>query len=147
MPSQVDASLIQDALAVDAGRLVGRDDALATGHAGGGVEAQPRVDLGRDAARHDLQDFAAETDQDLVDHRVHRRTFLRLDHLLEQIGVIVLLHRFEDQRRVGRGVGRLVLIELFEIAAVGDHGGELFELVELVHDEDLPVSMTVWVAD
>ena len=51
----------------------------------------------------------------------------------QQGGVFGFLDRLQDQRRVGRRVLRLELGQLLEVAGVGDHGGELFEGVELVH--------------
>ena len=47
--------------------------------------------------------------------------------------VVGFLHRLEDQRRVGGGVLRLELRQLFEVAGVGHHRGQLFERVELIH--------------
>ena len=47
--------------------------------------------------------------------------------------VVGFLHRLEDQRRVGGGVLRLELTQLFEVACVGHHRGQLFERVELIH--------------
>ena len=47
--------------------------------------------------------------------------------------VVGFLHRLEDQRRVGGGVLRLELRQLFEVAGVGHHRGPLFERVELIH--------------
>jgi hypothetical protein len=43
------------------------------------------------------------------------------------------LHRFEDQRRVGRGILGLKLRQLHEVARISDNGRELFKSLKLVH--------------
>ena len=58
---------------------------------------------------------------------------MRGHRLGQQRRVVGLLHRLQDQRRVGRRVAWRVLRHLLEVAGVGDNGGELLELVELVH--------------
>ena len=40
------------------------------------------------------------------------------------------LHGFQDQRRIGRRITRRELRQLQEVAGVGNHGGEGFELVD-----------------
>ena len=47
--------------------------------------------------------------------------------------VVGLLHRFENERGIGRGVLGLEGVKLFEVARVGNDGGVLLERVELVH--------------
>jgi archaeosine-15-forming tRNA-guanine transglycosylase len=44
--------------------------------------------------------------------------------------VLGQLRRSQHQRRVGRGILRLVLLDGTEIASVGDHDGVLLQLVE-----------------
>ena len=67
MPSQVEAILMRTRSRRDAGRLVLRDEVAALLDRRLRVERQPRVDLGRDAARDDLQDAQAELDREPVD--------------------------------------------------------------------------------
>ena len=62
--------LDQDPLAVDAGLLVQADQPAGLGDGRLGVEAEAGVDLGRDAARDDLEDLAAEVDEQLVHERL-----------------------------------------------------------------------------
>ena len=125
--------LDEHAPAVDAASLVERDEAVRARHAGGGVEAQARVDLGRDTPGHDLQDLETEAHQHLVDDGVLRLAPVRLHGGRKQRCVGRHAHGFQNERRVGGGVARGVLRELLEVAAVGDDGRELLELVELVH--------------
>ena len=125
--------LDQHPLARDARGLVQRDQAVRTRDRGGSVEAQARVDLGRDAARHHLQDLQAEAHQHLVDDLVERAAAVRRHRLGQQRRVLGLLHRLQDQRRIGRRILRRELGELLEVAGVGDDGGELLELIELIH--------------
>jgi hypothetical protein len=121
------------ALALHAGGFVQGDQFAALGDGGFGVERQRRVDLGRDAARHVFQDLGAEGDQQVVDDVLDRGA-VRLRHgLFQQRTVFRLLHRLQDQRRVGGGVLRRVGLDRLEVAGVGYHGGELLELFELVH--------------
>jgi hypothetical protein len=51
----------------------------------------------------------------------------------QQRRVLGLLHRLQDERRVGGGVLRRELRQLAEVAGVGHHGGEGLESIELVH--------------
>ena len=68
-----------------------------------------------------------------VDHFVHGQMAKARHSVFHQRLVLGLLHRLENQRGVGGGVLWLKLGQLFEVAGVGHHGGELFESVELVH--------------
>jgi hypothetical protein len=89
--------------------------------------------FGRDAARHDLQDLEAEGDEQAI-HDVFRGLARVVLHGLgQQRLVVVLLHGLQDQRRVGGRVARGVGLHALEVAGVGDHGGVLLELFELVH--------------
>ena len=122
---------------VDAFGLVQLNDALSARDGGAGVKAQAGIHFGGNATRHMLEDFAAKTHQQAVNHLVHRAP-LPLGHgVLEQRCVLRLLHRLEDQRRVGGGVLRTELGQLQKVASVGNHGSELFEGVELVHGNGL----------
>ena len=53
--------------------------------------------------------------------------------LFQQVTVIILLHGFQDQRWIGGRVLRRIGVHCLEVAGVGDDGGELLELFELVH--------------
>ncbi len=122
--------LDQHALAADAGGFVQVDQFAALVDRALGVERQARVDLGRDAARDDLEDFGAEGDQQAVDDDVGRFAGVIAHGFLEQRLVRILLDGLQDQRRIGGRVLRLVLRELLEIARIGDDGGVLLQLVE-----------------
>jgi hypothetical protein len=43
------------------------------------------------------------------------------------------LYGFENQRWIRRGITRLGSADLQEISGIGNDGGELFELIELIH--------------
>jgi hypothetical protein len=97
------------------------------------VEGQPRIDFGAHAPGHDAQDLQAEAHQHLVDDLLQRPRAVGLHGLGQQRRVLRLLHRLQDERGVGGRVARGELGELPEVAGVGDDGGVLLELVELVH--------------
>jgi len=125
--------LDQHAVHVHALTLVEVDDAARPRHGRFGVEAQAGIDLGGHAAGNELQDLAAETHQQAICHLVQTlRTVLR-HSICQQVRVLGLLHRFQDERGIGRGILRRKRGDLFEVAGVGHHGGELFECVELIH--------------
>ncbi|MOA34653.1 hypothetical protein D3C78_1560400 [compost metagenome] len=86
--------------------LVQRDEAFRAGHRGLGVERQPRVDFGRDPARHQRQDLAAKAHQQTV-HDLVQRPAAALDHGgLQQRSVLRHLHCLENQGGVGRRILR-----------------------------------------
>lgn len=80
-----------------------------------GVKGQAGVNLGGDAAGDDLQDLAAKLDQDGVeggiDLLVEGAALLLADgnSLVNQLGVLGLLGRGQNQRGVGGGILGLVL--------------------------------------
>ena len=117
----------------DALGLVHGDQAFAPGNRGSRIKTEPRIDLGRNPARNDGQDFAAEMHQQMVHHLVQWPATVGGDFGVQQRRVFGFLYRFENQRGVGGGVLGLVGAELLEVTGVGDHGGVLFECVELVH--------------
>ena len=127
------SDLDQHTLAGTALRLIQRHDATRPRHGGGGVKAQSRIHLGRHTAGNGFQNLTAETHQQVVHHRIQRLAPVRGHGLGQQGRVFGLLHRLQNQGRVGGRVLRLELGQLLEVAGVGDHGGELFEGVELVH--------------
>ncbi len=55
------------------------------------------------------------------------------DRLLDEMAVFRFAGGLEDERRVGRRVLRLVGFHRLEVAGIGDDGGELLQLIELVH--------------
>ncbi len=61
--------LNQNPLAFDAGIFVHFDELPRLGHRRFAVERQPGVDLGRNAAGHDLENLFAEIDEQPVDER------------------------------------------------------------------------------
>ena len=69
MPSQVLAILIRIRSATDARLLVHADQLAGLGQGALGVETEPGIDLGGDAAGDDLEDLAAEVDEELVHER------------------------------------------------------------------------------
>ena len=113
--------------------LVELDQLFGPRHGGRGVKTQPGIDLGGHPARDDGQDLAAKAHQQSV-HLLRQRVLPKTgDGLDQQRPILGLLHCFEDQRRVGGGVLRLVSRHLVKVAGVSHHGGELFERVKLVH--------------
>jgi len=121
-------------LGVDAFGAVQRRDAPAACDGAGRVERQPGIDLGRHATRNQRQDLRAETHQQAVDHLVQGFAVMLFDGFIEQRSVLRLLHRFQDERRIGRRVLRLEGGDLVEITGVCDDGGPLAEGIELVHE-------------
>ncbi len=125
--------LDQDSVAVHALGPVQRDQPARARQRGLCVEAQARIDLSGHAPGDELQDLDPEAHQQSV-HQLHLvgHPMLR-DGLGQQRRVLGLLHRFQDERGIGGGILGGVGRQLLEVAGVGDHGGELFEGVELVH--------------
>ena len=96
---------------------------------GAGVKAQAGVHFGGNAAGTWVRISQPK--------RTSRRSIIssiarpcHLAGVLEQRAYSTL-HRLEDQRRVGRRVLRTELGQLQKVAGVGNHGGELFEGVEV----------------
>ena len=98
------------------------NDMQRLGHAGLDIEAELGIDLSRDLARHDLEDLGAELDEQRVEGGVDLLVdalavgLAVRDGIVDQLGVLGLLGRGEDERRVGRGVLRLVLCDAGEVA-------------------------------
>ena len=69
MPSQVLAILIRMRSRSTPASSVHADQLAGLGNGCLGVEAEAGIDLGRDATGNDLEDLAAEGDEELVDER------------------------------------------------------------------------------
>lgn len=80
-----------------------------------GVEGEAGVDLSRDLAGDDLQDFPAELNQESVNSSIDLAvdiTTLSLSIFyssVDQFGVFGLLRRGEEERRISGSILRLVL--------------------------------------
>ena len=135
--------LDQDPLAVDAVGLVEADQPARLLDRRLGVEREPGVDLGRDAAGDDLEDLLAEGDEQAIDAGLDLRVVIvalglgRADDLLEQPAVSRHLRRLQQERRVRRGIAGLVLGDRLEVTAVGNDHGHLAQLVQEVHRSPL----------
>lgn len=93
------------------------------------VKRKPRVHLRRHLARHDLQNLTTELNKQVVqgsvDLVIDVLTAVGLavsDRIVDQLRVLGLLRRGEDEGRVGGGVLRLVLADGREVAGVADDG-------------------------
>ena len=124
MPSQVLAILIRMRSRLDAPLLVERDELARLGDRPVGVEAQAGVDLGGDAAGNDLEDLAAEEDEELIDE-LPRHFFVptaalesELGGLFDQVPVSGHLGGVKEQRRIGGGVLRPVPGNGFDVTRV-----------------------------
>jgi len=125
--------LDQNAVASDAGFFVESYDLVGFGDGGGGVEGETGVHFGGDTAGDDLEDFQAEHDEEAVDDGGEGgRGACVFDGLVNQGGIGRHGCSFEDQRGVGRRIAGRKLFHGGEVAGVGDHNGELLQLVELV---------------
>ena len=125
--------LDQDPLAIDPRLLVHADQLLGLGDGRLGIKAQTGVDLGRDPSGDDLEDLAAERDEQLV-HELRGLRLLvppllarLLQRLLDQVRIVRLLGGVEEQRRIGRCVLRLELRDGLDVTRVRNHGGVLLE--------------------
>ncbi|MNS89991.1 hypothetical protein D3C72_1240240 [compost metagenome] len=113
--------------------LVQRDDALCADHGCLGIEREARIDFGRNPARNDGQDLGAKARQQAVHDFIGGLATELLDCFRQQRRIFRLLHRFQDQRRIGGGILRLELRQLVEIAGICHHRGQRFQCIELVH--------------
>ena len=90
------------------------------------IEAEPRIHLRAHLARHDLEDLAAELHEQVVERGVDlvvnvlAMLLAVRARVVDELSVLGLLGRLEDERRVGRGVLRLVLVDGGEVARVAD---------------------------
>src|SRR6478752_7910598 len=133
------AELDQHALALDSGSFVQLDEVARLVDAAIPVEAEARVDLGRDTTGDQLQDLAAEIHEQLV-HEGNGLGFLiaRLllgiaQRLFHEVLVLRLLCSLEQERRVGGRVLRLGFADSFDVAGIGYHGRVLLQRIEQRH--------------
>ena len=128
--------LDEDAFARGAEFFVEADEVAGFFDGGLGVEREAGVHLGGDAAGDDLEDFAAEGDEEVVDDLAvecgagERGVAVVGDGFFEERLVVGVLDGLVDQGGVRRGVLRREGADGFKIAGIGDDCGELFELVE-----------------
>jgi hypothetical protein len=92
------------------------------------VEGEAGVDLSGDLAGDNLQDLGTETDEEVVEGHVDLLVGVLAvllavgDSLVDELGVLGLLRRGEDEGRVGGGILRLVLANGGEVTGVADDG-------------------------
>ncbi|CCK05286.1 hypothetical protein BN128_3315 [Cronobacter sakazakii 696] len=121
----------QDAIVADAGVVVEFDQALGFGDAAFGVIGQTRVHFGRDTARDKLQDFQTDIHCQFVGgvhdllRAVAALAFRPGHRIVNQFTVFRDLRSVKDQRRVSRGILRLVQLHCRDISSVSNHSGEL----------------------
>jgi hypothetical protein len=91
------------------------DDVQSLVNRGLGVEGKPGVNLCGNLAGDDLEDLLAELDEETVEGSIDLlllgATVLLsiVDGLVDQLGIVGLLGRGQDERRVGGGILGLVL--------------------------------------
>jgi len=89
------------------------------------------VHFGGDAARNDVQNRAAEGDQQAIHELGSRGASVFARGFFQQRAVGVLLHGLKNQGRVGGCVGGTQRLHGFEIAGIGDYGGVITQGVKL----------------
>lgn len=95
-------------------------------HRGLGVERETGVDLSRDLSGNDTKDFLAKLDQEVVKSSVDlvvERAALVLtlgNSLFHQTAILGLLRGSEDERGVGGGILRLVLVNGGKVTRVAN---------------------------
>ena len=103
------------------------------------IEAQARIDFGRDAARHDLQDLLAEVHREAIHERLgalrcrHAGAIGIRERRVDQRPVLRLLRRLQQQRRIGRRVLRPELAHRLDVAGIGHDGGDTLQGIEQGH--------------
>ena len=130
--------LDQDALAADAGLLVGGDDLAGRGDRFLRVIREAGIHLGRDAAGDDLEDALAELDGELLEGEVgdlllvgafaelRSRAFKRT---VNDVRVLGHLRRSGDKRRICGRILRLEFLDGIEVAGIGDDSGHAAKLL------------------
>lgn len=129
----------EDAFAREAFLFVKADEVAGFFESAGDIERKAGIDFGGDASGDDLEDLLAKGNEQIVDDFFGESFAGEIagavfgDGRLEEREILRELNRFVDESWIGRGVLRFVFFDRGEIAGVGDDGGELFQLVELIH--------------
>ena len=122
---------------MNAGGLIKLNEPLGTGDGGDGIEGQASIDFCGDAAGDRVQNLAAEADQDAI-HDLILCSVLELSNRgTHQWRIFGLLNGFENQGWIRGRITRLKLRQLMKITGVRDHGCELLERLQLIHDHPL----------
>ncbi|CCJ77799.1 hypothetical protein BN135_2863 [Cronobacter muytjensii 530] len=125
------SELDQNAIVADASVVVEFDQAPGFSDAAFGVIGETRVHFGRDTARDKLQDFQTDVHRQLVSRVYHLLSAIaalafRPGHrVVDQFAVFRDLCGVKDQRRVSRGILRLVQLHCRDVSSVSNHGCEL----------------------
>ncbi|MNO11108.1 hypothetical protein D3C76_06940 [compost metagenome] len=94
------------------------------------IKRQARIHFGGNTARDHFENFLTHRDAETVAGQADIALAVA-DAGVQQLGVGRNGRRFEQQGRVGGGVDRFDSGDRFEVAGVGNNGGELFELFQL----------------
>lgn len=109
--------LDEDTLLANALLLVELNEVKGLVDRGLGVEGEASIDLGRNLAGDDLENLLAELDEEavesIVDLGIDAATLLlgEGNGVVDELGVLGLLGGGQDQRGVGGGILRLVLVD------------------------------------
>ena len=129
MPSQVLASLDQNALTADAFRLIQRNELTGLGDAALGIEAQTSGNFGGYAAGNHLQNLASEQHEEPIDkllgHFLVTAAALgsKPGGFVHQVAVRRHLRRVIEKRRVGGGVLGTVPGDRLDVSRVRHNRG------------------------
>ena len=104
------------------------DNAEGLGDTGVSVERESGVDLGGDFAGNDLENLLSELDKESIKDGINLVVNVLalcvvlavLDSVVNELGVLLLLGSSQDQRRVGGGILRLVLVNGSKVTRVTD---------------------------
>jgi hypothetical protein len=102
------------------------NDVQRLGHTLFGREGESSVNFGRDLAGHNLQNLAAELDQQVVKGGINlvldasALGFAILHSLVNESGIFWLLGSSKNEGRVGGGILRLVLVDCSEVTRVAN---------------------------
>ena len=138
--------LDQDTLAVDARCLRTADQLAGLGEGGLGIEAQAGIHFGGDAAGNDLEDLAAEADEQLVHEGFGLRFGIPallvgvVERIHHQVLVLRPLRRAEQQRRIGGCILRLEARDGLDIAGIRDYYAVFLQRIEDCHRIRTPIS-------
>ena len=99
------------------------------------VEGEPGVHLGGDPARNAFEDLRAKIDRQLIAGVSHLRftaaslLFRPGDGVVNESAIGRQAGGLQQQGGVSGGIFRMIVANGFDVAAVGDHGGELLDAV------------------